>query len=514
MPFPPTVLFPTRADPGPPGLPGAQGAPGTGQGAPLAIDGFDGEIGEQGFPGARGTTGLTGLAGPPGMDGFDGEDGPPGPPGLTGATGATGAPGAPGAPGTGGGASMPFALDLVPTDEIEISTPMATSDHHQLTNLLLDDHPPYLLLAGRAGGQTAFGGTAPGDALYLRATTNATRGPINIGQASIVDLRTDGDDWSTSGGSASYLTAQTAFSMIGTTPAFRMLDFRPTISVTVDGPTGASDLLQVFRFNATVNMIGSRASGQIAAFAALGTIGMPDIGAQQIITNVTFRALKVAVALGARGFATSTMVIDDVTGVYLAPGNWNKAGYTITNYRAAYITRPTTDAACAITNIIGLHVTGISGKATGITATVYSDDTAAPMRHAGAVRIGDTAAPNAAGQLELTTARGKLAINKQALTLANGVNNDIAVTTTIVRIDGPTAGFSISSIASPLDGGLVILYNSTGQVMTITNAAATGTAANRITTTTGADIVTVAQGSVALWYDAADSRWHDFASAL
>jgi hypothetical protein len=57
-----------------------------------------------------------------------------------------------------------------------------SSDHHTLTNLTtFDDHPQYLFLAGRAGGQVAIGGTAASNNLTLQSTSNATRGKIIIG---------------------------------------------------------------------------------------------------------------------------------------------------------------------------------------------------------------------------------------------------------------------------------------------------------------------------------------------
>lgn len=52
------------------------------------------------------------------------------------------------------------------------------SDHGQLTGLGDDDHLQYLFLNGRAGGQTAIGGTAAGDALVLSASSNAGGGVI------------------------------------------------------------------------------------------------------------------------------------------------------------------------------------------------------------------------------------------------------------------------------------------------------------------------------------------------
>ena len=55
-----------------------------------------------------------------------------------------------------------------------------TSDHGALTGLSDDDHTQYALLAGRATGQTLTGGTASGDDLTLRSTTNATKGDVFI----------------------------------------------------------------------------------------------------------------------------------------------------------------------------------------------------------------------------------------------------------------------------------------------------------------------------------------------
>jgi len=53
-------------------------------------------------------------------------------------------------------------------------------DHGALTGLGDDDHTQYMLLAGRSGGQIATGGTASGDDLTLRSTTDATKGDVII----------------------------------------------------------------------------------------------------------------------------------------------------------------------------------------------------------------------------------------------------------------------------------------------------------------------------------------------
>ena len=96
---------------------------------------------------------------------------------------------------------------------------------------------------------------------------------------------------------------------------------------------------------------------------------------------------------------------------------------------------------------------------------------------------------------------------------SNGANNNIAlpnksfIRITLVDPDSEAA-FSISGIAKPdnPDGRVVILYNTTSQHMTITNDA-TSTAANRILTNTGADVVTTGTGIVSLIYSVTDARW-------
>jgi len=60
-------------------------------------------------------------------------------------------------------------------------------DHGGLTGLVDDDHTQYLLLAGRAGGQTAIGGTAVSEELALRGTSNANLGLIRAQSPIVFD---------------------------------------------------------------------------------------------------------------------------------------------------------------------------------------------------------------------------------------------------------------------------------------------------------------------------------------
>jgi hypothetical protein len=56
----------------------------------------------------------------------------------------------------------------------------ALLDHGEHTGLADDDHTQYVLLAGRATGQTIIGGTASGDDLTLASTSHATKGDVIV----------------------------------------------------------------------------------------------------------------------------------------------------------------------------------------------------------------------------------------------------------------------------------------------------------------------------------------------
>lgn len=58
------------------------------------------------------------------------------------------------------------------------SVPDSEIDHGTLTGILDDDHTQYMLLAGRAGGQTLLGGINANDDLVLGSTANATKGLV------------------------------------------------------------------------------------------------------------------------------------------------------------------------------------------------------------------------------------------------------------------------------------------------------------------------------------------------
>lgn len=102
--------------------------------------------------------------------------------------------------------------------------------------------------------------------------------------------------------------------------------------------------------------------------------------------------------------------------------------------------------------------------------------------------------------------------------LVNGANHNIVVDyytlvsstfegTSFYRITGPTGAFSISGFDRPNNGRLLHVFNTTAQQMTITNQAGSS-AANQITTLTGADVVLRAGTSAATFiYDSVTSKW-------
>jgi hypothetical protein len=102
---------------------------------------------------------------------------------------------------------------------------------------------------------------------------------------------------------------------------------------------------------------------------------------------------------------------------------------------------------------------------------------------------------------------GDIALRSISASLVNGANNNVSSTKSFWRITGPSAAFSVTGLANGQDGRMLILYNSTSQAMTISNESASSTAANRILTMTGANIVTVGTGTVTLIYSSTDQRW-------
>lgn len=97
------------------------------------------------------------------------------------------------------------------------------------------------------------------------------------------------------------------------------------------------------------------------------------------------------------------------------------------------------------------------------------------------------------------------------LTLANGLNSNIAMPTgeySYLQISGPSAAFSVGGITGGADGRVLRLQNKVSQAMTIVNQDASSSAANRITTLTGGNVILPASVSIATFvYDGTAGAW-------
>ncbi len=93
--------------------------------------------------------------------------------------------------------------------------------------------------------------------------------------------------------------------------------------------------------------------------------------------------------------------------------------------------------------------------------------------------------------------------------LANGNNAGIVVGTNVfMAVSGPSGAFSINGIANGRNGKLIYIINLTGQVLTIVHDSGVDpVAANRIYTSTGADLVSTGNSFATLLYDATTARW-------
>jgi trimeric autotransporter adhesin len=95
-----------------------------------------------------------------------------------------------------------------------------------------------------------------------------------------------------------------------------------------------------------------------------------------------------------------------------------------------------------------------------------------------------------------------------ALTLVNGVNNDINLSTSessFYRLTGPTAAFSITGFTNGTNGRLLTVINATTQTMTVTGSTAS-IAANQILAG-GASFNVPANGAASFQYNSTLSKW-------
>lgn len=107
---------------------------------------------------------------------------------------------------------------------------------------------------------------------------------------------------------------------------------------------------------------------------------------------------------------------------------------------------------------------------------------------------------------------GDVAMRENSITLGNGNNNNVSVGNySFIRITGPTAAFTITGIAGGQNGRVLVLYNDSGQPMTINHLDNTNSNNGNLIRTNTGNAYTTPGGSgydvVSLIYSAAGSRW-------
>ena len=223
-----------------------------------------------------------------------------------------------------------------------LTQPVATiSDHGAQSGLGDDDHAQYLLLAGRAGGQTAIGGTLASQTLTLRGSSNANLGRI-ITQSPI----NQEDDWSPAAGLSPYYIRDnsnwgtyTASFIGGTYADLKTITFTNAVfvyEVMRGTPVLTKQVNDGFAAFTMFNALPVLASGTGAGHNPLSALYLNCGGSIQHLntgTRTTTNAVAVnfAVTLNTRASNGQTLNITNTTGLSLNP-KWNTNAGTTANF--------------------------------------------------------------------------------------------------------------------------------------------------------------------------------------
>jgi hypothetical protein len=107
-----------------------------------------------------------------------------------------------------------------------------------------------------------------------------------------------------------------------------------------------------------------------------------------------------------------------------------------------------------------------------------------------------------------STLENEVRLFKADLTLATGVNSDIELPSVarFLRLTGPSGSFSITGFQSGYEAKRLIIFNDSGQTVTLANNA-TSVAANRLLTLTGGDVVLPDLSLFEFIYCLDEQRW-------
>lgn len=220
---------------------------------------------------------------------------------------------------------------------VDLTTLNPALDHGLLGGLGDDDHTQYLLLAGRAGGQAAFGGTAASEELILRGTTAANLGLLRARSPIVFDDVSPANALSPYSVSDASTQSYTAPFIGGTFNASPNITF-----------TNATFIYEAMRGAPTITPGVNPAFAAFALFQALPTLAAGSGGThnplQAIIVNAgathlhAFTGARTAPANIGMNFApqvrttsTGTLSVTNTTAVITAP-IWNTAAGSTTSF--------------------------------------------------------------------------------------------------------------------------------------------------------------------------------------
>lgn len=102
-----------------------------------------------------------------------------------------------------------------------------------------------------------------------------------------------------------------------------------------------------------------------------------------------------------------------------------------------------------------------------------------------------------------------LNLSEQSVSLSTGSGNrdNVAITSSFVRLTGPTAAWNLTGMANGAAGRVVYIQNNSGFTMTVKNQDTNSSATNRIKTTAAGDVAVADQRMAGFIYDTSDNRW-------
>jgi hypothetical protein len=374
----------------------------------------------------------------------------------------------------------------------------------ELDPTLIPTDPRYFLLAGRPGGQIGAGGTSTSDSLTFQANAQPFASG-NTGRIRFLERikPLDADITFATNGTVNAIEFTGRTYTLSSTAAFiRGLSFENELRYTTQPAFGVTPPL--LNFSSVIRAVGSMTLTSTPTFTSQpnftadgGVWTMPNSIAP-FFDNPSFSVANSGSFASTSSYPSIRLQCTVNTGVTLN----ERVGLLFTD----------AGGAGAIATQVGVDIQALT-KGSTANISLRSVGASVQMQHAGPAVFGATGSPNANLMMDVN---GGLAVRGTSITLANGTNTAVNVgNRSLVDVTGPTAAFTIAGIAGGVNGKLLIIVNRTTQNMTIAHESTSETTtANRINTSTAANVTTTGAGYVTLVYSAVASRWLLLASQL